>query len=364
MEMLSQSWGSFVKFKVLCITLAFDLVESAASSMGLLDRHKLQRPSKSTGFSRALAYLSRVCDRAIPFLPGSSHLQYKTADGQWVWGDKNPTLSLKVESIKRAKSDASIAYRVNISDRLSGSGDMAHVLTAVFDNGYLDIQPGTDHTAWSTYGADLTDLIQAEYDRFCQNYNDEDVRGLIDSELKSLRSLQVLGRTTNFVARPDEHRTDTTDRAMKLTQFIKAIGHEAAIMGLDGSEMSRDALVDELKSSILAELDAYDEELDEKLGKKTDKRARGEGRRQQMYNTATTGIERIMGLAEYHATVLNCMAEGVREKADALRAKALRFLTDDFSSAAPSAARVDGAEAVEATESVEVMDAADPFAGV
>jgi hypothetical protein len=329
MKMIDGGWGSFLKYKMLTDTRAFELVEAALEDSGIKALHPgvvlLERPKASTAFTRSMGYLTRVCAASIPFPAGSPNAE----------GERNPNYSLKIESVK-GTPEGEIAYRINLSDRRLANQDMAHVLLATHRPGLpVEIMPG-EQAAWDKFGEDIAKLVRDANDKFQCNYDDTDVRDVVVKELQSLSAVNVLGKTTNFIAKDSEAKPNNTLRAQKLMEFVHACGHECTLLGLDGTEMTRDAIVSELRASIMAELEEYEADLDEKLGAKTKERQRGEKQRLRMMTTASKNIDEIMALAEYHATVLGVMAEGIKEKADALRAKATEFLTRDFGTGVPA----------------------------
>lgn len=328
-------YGCFLKFKILTDVRPFDQVEKALNNSNIQDHHGsplLERPKAATAFTRSMGYLTRVCAASIPFPPTSPN-----AEGE---GKCNPNYSLKIEPIKGTPPGCpvgSMAYRVNISNRRLDRGNMSHVLTAIYiPEQPVKVQPGDDSIAWQKFGADLTSLVNDAYTKFFNNYDDTDVRAVVDKELAKLKALHVLGYTTNFIAKDSPESPDNTERAFKLVEFIRQTGHLAGLLGLDSSDMTRDQLVEELKTSIITEMDEYEQELDEKLNSKTKVRQRGEKQRERMFNTAEKTIDNIMGLAEYHAARLGGMAEGIKERAERLRAKAKEFLTRDFGSGIPT----------------------------
>lgn len=335
MEKLSSGWGTFLKYKMLTDTRPFDLVETALRNSGIAERHAdtklLEHPKASTAFTRSMNYLSRVCMASIPFPAGSPNLIWEEADGTKQTGERNPNYSLKIESVKGTPK-GELAYRINISDRRRRDENMAHVLTVTFRPGMaIEVLPGNPD-AWDRFGEDLAKMCLDANQKFLNNYNDEDIRDIVVKELTALKALNVLGKTTNFIARDTDAAPDNTVRAEALMKFIRDCGHLANILGLDGETRTRDAIVDELRASILADMDEYEQELDAKLNTKTVERKRGEDQRARMMNTANKSIDRIMALADYHSTVLGVMAEGIRERAEGLRKKATEFLTRDFGS--------------------------------
>lgn len=338
LKMVDSGWGSFLKYKMLTETRPFDLVEKALENSGIKERHAgavlLERPKAATAFTRSMGYLTRVCAASIPFPAGSPNAEWEE-NGIKCSGERNPNYSLKVESVK-GLPDGDIAYRINISDRRQASQSMAHVLIATLHPGLqLEILPG-EQAAWDKFGEDIAGLVRCANSKFLSNYDDTDVRDVVVKELQSLSAVNVLGKTTNFIAKDSEAKPHNTERAQKLMQFVIECGHECTLLGLDGTDMTRDAIVAELQASIMAELEEYEAELDEKLGTKTKERQRGEKQRTRMKATAEQNIDKIMALADYHATVLGIMADGIREKADALKAKASEFLTRDFGTGVPA----------------------------
>lgn len=326
---MNQGYGIFFKFKCNTETRPFDQVEAALAASGIQDHHGsplLQKPKPSTAFTRAMGFLTRVCTASISFPMGSPNAEWEE-NGVKMTGERNPNYSLKIEPIK---SEDQISYRINISDRRCKDENMAHVLTtAHVIGGGVAILP-SDQAAWDKFGADIAKLVNDSYAKFLNNYDDTDVRAIVDKELASLKAVHVLGYTTNFIAKDTEATPFNTERAKKLAEFVQNCGHLANILGLDATEMTRDALVAELRTSIMAELEEYEESLDAKLGMKTKDRQRGEKQRIRMLGTANKTIDSIMALAEYHAQVLGVIAEGITEKAAQLKAKAAEFLVKDF----------------------------------
>jgi hypothetical protein len=326
-ETLNKSWGVFLKFKCKTETRDFETVESAMRDAGydLEDRHKgkIERPTSATAFSRAVAYLVRTSMASVAFTD-ARHLEWKDSNDRVCSGDKNPNFSLKIEQVRKASTDTSVSYRINISDRTKGAGDMAHVLSVTYENGGLSFKRGTDQSAADEYGEDLEDLVYKSWDHFLNNYDDSDVRKIIVAEFQRLQALNVLGQTTYFVARSQE------EAAVTLAKFVKATGHEAGLLGLDASEETRDTLISQLRDKILEELAELEEQIETKLNKKDGERKRGEKQRTRMCNTALDGIESVMALASYHQAVLGAIAADIGERADALRTKAKEFLTRDF----------------------------------
>lgn len=338
MKMVDSGWGSFLKYRLNTDTRPFDQVEKALDDSGIKDHHAgivlLQRPKPQTAFTRSMGYLTRVCAASIPFPAGSANATWDE-NGAQVTGDRNPNFSLKIESVKGMPENET-AYRINISDRRRKDENMAHVLTATYrPNLPVEILPGNQE-AWDKFGVDIANLVKLSYDKFFNNYDDTDVRDVVVKELASLSAVNVLGKTTNFIAKDTEAKPQNTARAEKLMQFVRACGHECTLLGLDGKDMTRDAIVMELRNSIMGELEEYDAELDEKLGAKTKERQRGEKQRARMKTTAEGNIDHIMALADYHAQVLGVMADGIKEKAAAMKAKAHEFLTRDFGTGVPT----------------------------
>lgn len=344
MEKLSQGYGYFCKFRVKTETRPFVQVETALLNSGIKDHHKnrdgtestlLVRPDKGTGFTRCMNALARICASSIPFPADSKYRSWvdgNDAFGQPIvrTGEKNPCYSLKVESIRKASVDATQTWRINISDRKNAGLDMAHVLTCIYADGSLTIYAGTDVEASKEFATDLGRIVRAEYERFCNNYDDTDVRKVVDAELESLKALQVLGKTTNFIARDAEGMNANTDRAEKLVKFIKECGHDAELLGIDGSTRTRDALLSELTSSIMEQFEKFEVTLQAKLDKPNGERARNEGQRSRMHKGAVGDIESIMALADYHCAVLGVVAQSVADRKAELLKKAGEFLTKDF----------------------------------
>ena len=333
-------WGSFFKFKILTEVRSFRQVEEALSKSGIAEHHNdrvlIERPTASKAFTRSMGYLTRACASSIPFPAGSANLTWTDVNGVIQSGDRNPNYSLKVETIKAANTDGSVSYRINISDRLKASASMDHVLTAVFSaDGTLYIKQGVNSSAWTQFGQDLTTLVRDAYDKFFNNYDDTDVRAVVAAEVDSLLAINVMGNTTHFIAKDTAGMPDNNARVVKLAQFVKDCGHIAGVLGLDASAMTRDQLVDELRISLMAEMDEIEEDLDEKLNTPTAVRKRGEKRRESLKAKKDEDIDRVLSLAAYHSTVLGIMAEGIQERANKLKAKANEFLTKDFGDGAP-----------------------------
>jgi hypothetical protein len=338
MEMINSGWGSFLKYKMLTEVRPFDQVELALIGSGLVERHVgvvlIEHPKASTAFTRSMGYLTRVCTASIPFPKDSPNAIWEE-NGSVQTGDRNPNFSLKIESVK-GMPKGEIAYRINISDRLRKDESMAHVLTVTHrPNLPVEVMPG-NQDAWNQFGEDLAKLCRDAYDKFASNYNDEDVRDIVVTELAALKAVNVLGKTTNFIAKDTPATPNNMARAEALQKFIRDCGHQCQILGLDATERTRDSIVEELRSSILADMNDYEEDLDKKLNTPTNERKRGEDQRVRMLGTANKTIDRIMAQAEYHAAVLGVMADGIRERADALRTKAAEFLTRDFGDGAPT----------------------------
>lgn len=334
-------WGSFFKFKILTETRPFAQVESALSKSGIAEYHNdrvlIERPTASKAFTRSMGYLTRACASSIPFPVGSANLTWKDVNGVVQSGDRNPNYSLKVETIKAANTDGSVSYRINISDRLKASASMDHVLTAVFTtDGLIHIQQGVSGGAWNQFGADLTTLVRDAYDKFFNNYDDTDVRAVVGAEVDSLLAINVMGNTTHFIAKDTAMMPDNNARVVKLAQFVKDCGHIAGVLGLDASAMTRDQLVDELRTSLMMEMDEIEEDLDVKLNTPTGERKRGEKRRASLKAKKDQDIDRVLALAAYHSTVLGIMADGIQERAAKMKAKADLFLTKDFGDGAPA----------------------------
>jgi len=351
LKMVDSGWGSFLKYRLLTETRPFDQVEKALEESGLKDLFAgiglLQRPKAATAFTRSMGYLTRVCAASIPFPPGSPNASWDD-NGRQVTGERNPNYSLKIESVK-GMPDGEIAYRINISDRRRKDENMAHVLTATYrPNKPVEILPGGapgNQEAWDKFGMDIANLVNTAYDKFFNNYDDTDIRDVAVKVLASLAAVNVLGKTTNFIAKDTEAKPNTTATAQKLLQFIRACGHECTLLGLDGTDMTRDSLIAELRTSIMGELEEYEADLDEKLGAKTKERQRGEKQRARMKATAEANIDRIMALAEHHAQVFGVWAEGLKEKAAAIKAKAHEFMTRDFGTGVPAPKPAGGAAA-------------------
>lgn len=336
-EQVSAGWGGLLRLTVKTETRDFLLVEKALADSGMQDFHAaplLHRPSMPTAFARAMNYLGRVCQSSIPFPQGSPNAEWEES-GVTKTGDRNPNYSLKIESLKTAASDTSVSYRINISDRRVAGQDMAHVLTATYADGKVTVGNGTHAAAYAKYGGDLTRLVDEAYIKFRNNYDDTDIRAVAQAELNKLKAISVLGGNTNFIAKDSDRMPMNAERSQKLAGFLKETGHLVALFGLDASAMTRDQLVDELKESLLSEMNEFEKSLDDKLNSTAKERSRGDAQRNRMKTTADQTIDRIMSLADYHAEILGVMAEGIRERAATLRAKANEFLTRDFGKGTP-----------------------------
>lgn len=360
-EMLGNGWGLFFKYKLLTETRSFDQVEKALHDSGIQEHHAsplLQRPKPATAFTRSMGYLIRVCAASIPFAAGSPNASWDE-NGVTVTADRNPNYSLKIESVK-GTNEGEIAYRINISDRRSRDENMAHVLTATYrPDKPVEIVSG-EVGAWNKFGEDLAKLVNEAYTKFFSNYDDTDVRDVIVKELGSLAAVNVLGKTTNFIAKDTDARPHNTERAERLNKFVHDCGHLGNMLGLDSTNMTRDAIVDELRTSIMSQLEEAEDKLDEKLGQKTKERERGEKQRLRMKNTAEMNVDSVMALAEYHAQVLGVMAEGIVEKAAAIKAKAAEFLTKDFGTGVPTVkpqAAADGSVVTDLEKKIAQLEA-------
>ncbi len=373
MTNLSNRIGAQFSFNILSETRAFATVEEALSRSGIQDHHGrtlLARPTPANAISRAINYLTRTCQASIEFLPGSKWRTWtvekpvyrvvagvRSQTGTWtdVAEGRNPNFCLKITVVKKLSTDTSVTWRVNVADRNKHNENMGHVLNVTYANGAIHFAPGSDVQAHDFFGADLEDVIRAEFDRFLSNYDDQDVRDICNTELAQFRALKVLKNTNAFIS------TEHLDRAKALYKFVCECGHEGSWLGLTDEPETRESLLKDLKSSIMADMDAYEEELDEKLNTPTKERKRGEAQRERMYNTQSAKLDDIMGMADYYSVVFGAMAEGIVERRDALRTKARELLTKNFDAPgtiAPAAEVVN--TAVEAAIAA-ATDASDPF---
>lgn len=365
---LSKSYGVKFDYEIKTDTRPFDQVDAAAYKAGIKHEHLPAKPTMGQAIARAIACLMRVCMSSIEFPAWSQHAQWledqpiiRVVNGKRVQvgtahvpkTGRNPHYSLKITELKNAaKTDASTTWRINIANRLKAGENMGHVLSVVYDPiAGIVFKRGVDAHAFDTFGKEIMEIVNTEYARFMSQYNDEDIRKVMDAELADMRALKVIKNTNRFIAH------EYTDRAKALYQFAVDCGQEVSWLTLQADEMTRDSLLKDLQAAVFGAMDEYEAELDEKLNPKGLERKRGEKRREQMYNTARQTIDRIMAMADYHASVLGCMAKGIKERQAALEDKALRLLTctgDEPTPALPKAA-----EAVQADAGEQVVDNVD-----
>ena len=343
MENLNKSYGVHLAVEVKTDTRPFDMVEGAAARASIRPEAMPEKPTPGKAISRAITCLMRICAASIEFPAWSQCAswveeravhrmvkgqQVQTGTRQVTMSGRNPNYSLKVTLVKQAHVDAGTTWRINIANRNKAGESMGHVLSVTYSPLVgLYFTNGTDAQAFDTFGKEIKAIVETEYQRFLSNYNDEDIRGLLSAELADMKALKVIKKNNCFIPHV------SVDRAKALYEFAKECGQEVSWLGLDASEMTRDSLLHDLKSSIFSDMDEYEEVLNAKLNTPTGERKRGEKQRERMFDTAIGNIDRIMALAEYHADVLGVMAEGIRERRDALRSKAHELLTKDFDAA-------------------------------
>jgi hypothetical protein len=336
MDKLPNSYGAHVAFEIKSETRPFDLVDSAAYAAGIKPEHMPEKPSTGKAISRAIACLVRTCMSNIEFPAWSKYATWETNTPQHrvvggktvlvgmirqIHAGRNPNYSLKVTEVKQARTGMEKTWRINIADRNKQAENMGHVLSVTYDGGALFFSKGTDAYAFAEFGAEVQEIVNTEYKRFALNYNDEDIRTILDAELSDMRALKVIKNTNRFIAH--EH----VERAKMLYDFAAACGQTVSWLGLDNSPMTRDSLLKELLATVTADMDEYETVLDEKLSPKGLERKRGEKRRESMHDTAMASIDRIYAQAEYYEEVLGAAAEGLAGKRDRLRQKAFKLLT-------------------------------------
>lgn len=347
-QMLPANYGVKFDFEISSATRPFDQVDAAADKHGIAKENRPDKPTKAQAIARAMLYLMRVCASSIEFPAWSPFNQW---DKKKVGDKRNPNYSLKITQVKKLSTDTSVTWRINIADATKKGENMGHVISVTYDPGV--VQPiyftaGQDKAAFDTFGREVREIITNEYARFLNNYNDEDLRRVMDAELSSMHALKVIKNTNCFIPR------DYVDRARALYEFAKDCGQVVSWLGLDNSDMTRNSLLADLRAVVMADMDEYERELDAKLNAPEGERKRGEKQRNRMFETANSTIDHIMAQAEYHATVLGCMAEGIIARRDALKAKAVEFLTRDFS-------KNTVATEASAPANVVVASADDPF---
>jgi hypothetical protein len=336
---LPKSYGVKFDFEIKSDTRDFDRVDAAAIKAGIKYDHMPQRPSQRQAISRAIAYLMRVCMTSIEFPSWSpfahweeSIPQYRVVKGAQVLvgyspktcSGRNPNYSLKITEVKQARVDASTTWRINIANRNKQAENLGHVLSVTYDNGGLSFTMGTDMSAWETFGKEVMAIVNAEYKRFAMNYNDEDIRNVLNAELADMRALKIIKATNCFIAH--EH----VERAKALYKFAEECGQVVSWLGLDNDEMTRDSLLRDLKATVFADLEEYEGTMDKLLNTPPKERKRGEAQRERMFNTAISNIDKIFAQAEYYAQVLGVMSEELVQRRNHLRTKATEFLTKDF----------------------------------
>lgn len=323
-QTLPGNYGVKFDFEIRTDTRGFDLVDTAAIRAGIAEKNRPAKPSKGQAISRAMAYLMRVCVSSIEFPAWSDFSRW---EGKRSNERRNPNFSLKITQVKKASADTSVAWRINIADSTKKGENMGHVLNVVYDPNFgVYFMAGEDALAFATFGREMQEIVNTEFGRFLTNYNDEDLRRVLDAELSEMRALKIIKKTNCFIPR------DYVEQARKLYLFAKECGQVVSWLGLDNSDMTRDSLLADLRTAIFTEMEEYEAELDAKLNAPSGERKRGEKQRERMYNTANDNIDSIMVQAEYHAMVLGVMAEGIRERRDMLKRKAAEFLTKDFNS--------------------------------
>lgn len=339
-DKLSPNWGAHVGFSIATETRPFDMVENAVKP--IQDLHEsplLQRPSAQTAISRAVNALMRTCAASIDFPRDSKYASwdetvplYKTVNGKrLIVGTttipktgRNHNFSLKITQVKAARVGNETTWRFNIADRRNQVENMGHVLNLTYDTGNLHFNPGSDAAAVNNFGVDVGALIMTEYDKYLNNYNDEDIRAVFNAEMTAMKALKILKKTNCFIA------NSQVERAKLLYKFAQDTKQEISWLGLDSEIITRDSLLKDLQASIFADMDDFEAKLEVKLNTPTKERKRGEDQRVRMYNTATETIDGILALAEYYEMVLQASAEGIKERAKQLRSKATELLTKDF----------------------------------
>lgn len=338
-QMLDKSYGVHLAIEVKTETRPFDQVDNAAINHGLVERLP-EKPSQSKAISRAIACLMRICMSSIDFPQWSKHSQYevtreitrvvsgatvKVGERVETVSGRNPNYSLKVTQVKQAKTDASTTWRINIANRNKAGENMGHVLSVTYDPTHgVYFTKGTDAQAFDDFGNEVREIVTNEFQRFATNYNDEDIRKVLEAELRDMRALSVIKRQNCFIPQAN------VDRAKSLYMFAKECGQEVSWLGLDASEMTRDSLLADLKSSIFADMDAYDKVLDDKLNPVGLEKKRGEKQRDRMYTTAMDNIDNIMATAEYYGAIFGIMEAEIIARRDKLKNKATELLTKDW----------------------------------
>lgn len=359
---LPKSYGVKFDFEVKSDTRAFDQVDGACDRAEIKHEHRPQKPGQGRAIARAIAYLMRVCMSSVEFPSWSQFASwveerpvYKTIKGALVCvgmepetrNGRNPNYSLKITEVKQAHTDASTTWRINIANRNKQAENMGHVLSVTYEPGApLRFHRGTDAAAFDMFGKEVMEIINAEYARFATHYNDEDIRAVLDAELADMKALKVIKNTNRFIAH------EWTDRARALYKFAEECGQIVSWLGLDNEEMTRDSLLRDLKASIFADMDEYEEKLVKSLNTPTKERKRGEKQRDRMFTTAVENIDRIFAMAEYHSQILGVMSEEIVARRAALKAKATEFLTRDFDAApdAPAPAQVEAPKVAQSAE--------------
>lgn len=339
MTELPKSYGVHLAVEIKTETRSFDTVDAAALKAEIKHEHLPEKPTKFQAISRALAALVRMCMSSIAFPAWSQHAEWetthpviRTVNGKQVQvgtttakhNGRNPNFSLKITQLKdQMKTDASTTWRINIANRSKAAENMGHVLSVTYDptHAKLFFTQGTDANAYASFGKELVEIVSAEYNRFHMNYNDEDIRRVIAAELADMQALSIIKRANAFIPHTN------LDRAKALYQFAKDCGQEVSWLGLDNSPETRDSLLTDLQASVNAAMDEYESVLDAKLNPKSLEHKRGEKRREAMYETAIGNIDKIFAIADYHAQVLGCMAEGLLERKGKLQDKAMQLLT-------------------------------------
>lgn len=338
MRELPKSYGVKFDFAVSTETRPFDLVDAAAYKAGVKPEHMPAKPSTGKAISRAIACLLRICMSSIEFPAWSKHAtwevsvpQMRTVNGVVVQvstkqvqkSGRNPNYSLKITEVKQMRTGTEKTWRINIANRNKQAENMGHVLSVTYNpaTGLCEFHAGTDAVAFAEFGDEVREIINTEYKRFALNYNDEDIRDILDAELNDMRALKVIKNTNRFIAH------EYVDRAKLLYDFAVDTGQTVSWLGLDNSPMTRDSLLKDLQATVNADMDEYEATLDEKLNPKGLERKRGEKRRGLMHDTAMETIDHIYAQAEYYEDILGAVAEGLKEKRDRLRAKAFKLLT-------------------------------------
>jgi hypothetical protein len=335
---LSTELGYFIRFKVHTETRPFELVEDACEKAGYSIP---PRPTYMDAVARMVAGIRRSYASSVMFPEGSPNRKWTEMDNagnvREYDKERNPCYSLKIEQVKQVRIDLSQSYTIHIHDKREHSSNDPHILTATFSPAATpNWQKGADIEAFDKFGSDLKWLIETELDRYYNNYDDNDVRGVINKELTRLKSLEVLGRTTNFIPRSPYVNPTEEDQLVhelqvtSLIEFVQAIHHSVRPFNLANGGFSNNSLVEELADTINAQLDDIESELEKKLNKAPGKNKRRWSGREALYDKSNEYIDKAVELANYHAAALGCVIHGFDARVDELRKKTKEFFTKDF----------------------------------